>query len=147
MPVEGAPERLSIVVYDGHYDKVHYALAMASSAAAINTRVSLFFTMDACRALARPGPDGTPAWRGLPVSQGSGTGGEMDDGFRARKIGTFEELLEACLAFDVTFMVCDMGLRARDMTLDDLREDVPVTPGGLVTFFTTAARDGAVVFI
>ena len=41
---------LSMVVYDGHFDKIHYALAMASSAAAIDTSVTLFFTMDAARA-------------------------------------------------------------------------------------------------
>ena len=40
-------QSLSIVVYDGHFDKIHYALAMASSAAAIDTNVTLFFTMDA----------------------------------------------------------------------------------------------------
>ena len=30
----GPPDKLSIVVFSGHYDKVHYALVMASAAAA-----------------------------------------------------------------------------------------------------------------
>ena len=133
--------QLSIVIYDGHYDKIHYALAMASSAAAIDQSVTLFFTMDACRALMKSG------WRELPVSQGSGNGGTMDDDFAAQKIATFDELLSACMEFDVTIMVCEMGLKARGLSADTLRDDIPVTSGGLVTFLSNASASGSVVFI
>ena len=34
-PDSPSPEKLSIVVYAGHYDKVHYALVMAAAAAAM----------------------------------------------------------------------------------------------------------------
>jgi peroxiredoxin family protein len=140
--------QLSIVVYDGHYDKIHYALAMASAAAAIDTPVTLFFTMDAARSIMKPDDiDGEAAWRGLAVSQGNGNGGAMDDGFAADKIGTFEELLSACMDFGVTFMVCDMGLKARGLSANNLRDDIPVTSGGLVTFLSNANADGSVVFI
>ena len=71
----------------------------------------------------------------------------MDDGFRARNIGTFEDLLAACVEMGVAFMVCEMGMLARDLSASKLRTDVPVTPGGLVTFLSTAHKDGSVVFI
>ncbi len=138
--------QLSIVVYDGHFDKIHYALAMASSAAAIDASVTLFFTMDATMALMR-GDDGQPGWRSLPVSQGYGNGGNMDDDFAAQKIGTFEELLSACLEMGVVIMVCEMGLKARGLSAAALREDIPVTSGGLVTFLSKTTADGSVVFI
>ena len=39
------PEKLSIVVFSGDFDKIHYALVMASAAAAIDIPATLFFTM------------------------------------------------------------------------------------------------------
>lgn len=140
-------ERLSVVVYDGHFDKVHYALAMASSAAALDMPVTLFFTMDACRALMIAPDNGQPAWRAMPLSESGGTGGEMDDRFQAQKIAPFEELLTACMELGVTFMVCEMGLKARGLSAADLRQDIPVEPGGLVTFLSDATKDGSIVFI
>ncbi len=140
-------ERLSVVVYDGHFDKAHYALAMASSAAALEMPVTLFFTMNACRALMVSPDDGQPLWRSMPLSESGDCGGDMDDRFRAQKIATFEELLTACMELGVTFMVCEMGLKARNLAADDLRTDVPVKPGGLVTFLSNASKGGSIVFI
>lgn len=138
---------LSIILYDGHFDRIHYALAMASSAAAIDVAVTLFFTMDAANALVML-PDGTMAWRTLPVSQGAHrNGGDMDDAFAAQNIGTFEDLLSACVEMGVTVMVCEMGLKARDLSAETLRRDIPVTPGGLVTLLSGVSKSGSVVFI
>lgn len=136
---------LNIVVYDGHYDKVHYALAMAAAAAAIDRPVCLFFTMDACRALMRE-EDGSPSWPALPTTTGE-TGAVMDACFQSEKIGAFEELLEACVDMDVSIMVCEMGLKARALDAGHLRDDVAVKPGGLVTFLSGPAQDGQLVFI
>jgi len=132
---------LSVVVYDGHFDKVHYALAMAASAAAIDRPASLFFTMDACRALMLD-----PAWRALPATTGE-SGGAMNDRFAAEKIATFEELLSSCAELGVTIMVCEMGLKARGLDAGSLRRDIEVAPGGLVTFLTGPAKDGQLVFV
>ena len=142
-------ERLSVVVYDGHFDKVHYALAMASSAAALDMPVTLFFTMDACVALMMSADGNQPGWHALPVSNtGDGaTGIDRDSQFQTQKIATFEDLLAACVELDVTFMVCEMGLKARHLSAEDLRTDIPVEPGGLVTFLSNATKDGSIVFI
>ena len=51
MNADTHPDKLSIVVYSGKFDEVHYALVMASAAAAVGRPVTLFFTMDACIAL------------------------------------------------------------------------------------------------
>ncbi len=140
------PDKLSIAVFSGEFERVHYALVLASGAAAIDTPVTLFFTMGACRALA--GHDG---WRSLPVGGDSGLkegdGGAADDAFGDKRVGTFEELLSACIEMKVRFLVCEMGLRALDMTTDDLRDDVPFEICGVVTFLNDASGDGGMLFI
>jgi peroxiredoxin family protein len=146
-PDKLSPDRLSIVVFSGDFDRIHYALVMAAAAVASNTPVTLFFTMWAGRALEGPLPDGSPAWSRLPVSGGTLTAAAMDEQFKARGVAHFEELLEACVALGVVFMVCEMGLKALGMDPDRLRPDIPVTKGGVVTFLADASKDGAMVFV
>ncbi|MCR4378086.1 MAG: DsrE/DsrF/DrsH-like family protein [Rhodospirillales bacterium] len=141
------PDKLSIVVFSGTFDKVHYALVMASAAAAISTPVTLFFTMDAARAFLKPHEGGAPAWHALPTGSGVYTGGEMDAVFFAKGTATFEVLLSACVELGVTFMVCEMGLKAFDIQHDDLRKDVPIALGGVVTFLNDASDRGAMYFV
>lgn len=145
-PRAASPDKLSIVVFSGDFERIHYALVMASGAAAIGKKATLFFTMEACRALARPGSDGLPAWRSLPAAGGM-RGGDADDGFAARRVATFEELLAACVELGVRFLVCEMGLRAIGLAREDLRDDVPVEEGGVVTFLGDASADGAMLFV
>lgn len=138
-------DKLSIVVYDGHYDKVHYALVMAAAAAAVGRPVTLFFTMGACHALKQA--DDAPAWRAMPISDKAGTGGDRDDEFGTMKVATFEELLQSCILFGVTFMICEMGLRAEGLDGHPLRDDIPLQEGGVVTFLNDTSKDGTVIFI
>ncbi len=140
------PDKLSIIVYSGDYGRVHYALAMASAAAAINRPVTLFFTMGAIRALTKPAKGG---WGALPVTDdtGHGTGASQDAAMAEKGLASFEELLAACVTFKVTIMVCEMGLRAVDLTMMDLREDVPYREGGIVTFLADASATGATLFV
>lgn len=139
----GRPWRLSVVVYSEAADKVHYALAMASAAAAINIPATLFFTMGATRALV--GDSGTPGWAAMTAGDGR-RGAELDDDYRARGVAAFEELIEACSALGVRLMVCEMGLRATGLAHEDLRDDLDIAEGGLVTFFSDAG-DGPITFL
>ena len=127
--------RLSIVVYSGEFGRVHYALMMAAAAAAVDRPVTLFFTMGATQALRRP--DG---WVNL-------SGAEWDEHLKERNIADFETLLESCAAMDVTFMVCEAGLKAEDMSDDDLRDDVAIEVSGLVTFFGQTETNGQTLFV
>lgn len=125
---------LSIVVFDGRFDRVHYALVLASAAAATNRRATLFFTGPALRALL---PEG---WRRL---DGDAEGQEA--GFAARRVATFVELLEACQALGVRFIACEMGLRALGLAAADLA--VPAEIAGVVTLLAESPRDGQMLFI
>lgn len=135
------PDKLSIVVFSGGFERVHYALATAAAAAATDRPTTLFFTMEACRALAKPLADGKPGWTALPGAM------DRDAEFSRRGVATFNELFDACIALDVTIMVCEMGLRAMAMTSDDLRHDFEHVQGGIVTFLNDASSDGAMLFI
>lgn len=135
------PDHLSIVVFSGDFDKIHYALVMAAAAIASNTPVTLFFTMWAGRAL-----EAERGWTRLKCSDGQ-PAAVLDAQFKARNVADFETLLEACVALGVTFMVCEMGLKALGMDPDALRADVPVAKGGVVTFLADASKDGAMVFV
>ncbi|MEM7119810.1 MAG: DsrE family protein [Pseudomonadota bacterium] len=127
--------RLSIVVHAGAFDRVHYALMMAAAAAAVDRPVTLFFTMGATQALRRP--DG---WVNL-------SGAEWDDHLKERNIADFETLLLSCAAMDVGFMVCEAGLKAEDMSAEDLRDDIAIEVSGLVTFFGQTEAEGQTLFV
>ena len=139
-PGGGPPTKLSVVVFSGDYGRVHYALAMAASAAAINRPVTLFFTMEGLRALLPRAEDGTPGWAAL-----EGAGRDAD--FARNSLATFEELLGACAGFGVTIMVCEMGLKAEGLEAGDLRQDIKVASGGIVTFLNDASRTGALLVL
>ena len=133
------PGKLSLVVFSGDYARAHYALAAAAAAAAIGRPATLFFTMQAARALAAPDDEGG-GWRALP-------GAEADAELRARGVAGFEELLESCAGLGVRFLVCEMGLRAIGMAPEALRGDVGATVAGLVTFLNDAEAGGAMLFV
>ena len=145
------PGKLSLVVYSGDFDKVHYALSMAAAAAAIGMPATLFFTMGACRALLPPGPTGVPAWHDMPVREeavgGAEDGAARDGAYRERGVAGFEELMESCAELGVRFIVCEMGLRVMDIERQGLRSDIPIEAAGIVTFLNDASADGAVVFV
>jgi peroxiredoxin family protein len=166
------PRKLSLVVYSGAFSRVHYALVLASAAAAVGTPATLFFTMDAARFLQKPRADGTPGWRsvpavgpgispafspaaaaiaeaarGAPAGEDATSAGAVDDVYAGRGVATFEELLLACAALGVTFMVCEMGLRVIGLEASALRADLRIAEGGVVSFLADASEHGAMLFI
>ena len=135
-----APDKLSIVVFSGDFERVHYAFSMAAASAAVDRPATLFFTMEAIRALAKPTADGAPGWTAVP-------GAARDAEFAARGVATMEVLIEACAALDVNFLICEMGLRAAGLAMADLRDDLDYAEGGIVTFLNDTSASGASFFI
>jgi uncharacterized protein len=131
-------ERLSVLLLSGCFDRAHYALSIASTAAALERPATLFVTLAATRALLAEDDQGRPGWAALPLSAELAEaevsdGASLDARNRARGVAGFEELLQACTALGVEFMVCEMGLRALDLQPQALRDDVPIRAGGLAT--------------
>ena len=147
------PERLSVLLLSGSFERAHYALSMASTAAALERPATLFVTLAATRALLADDGQGRPGWASLPVSPDLADaeaaakvadGAGLDARNRARGVAGFEELLQACTALGVEIMVCEMGLRALDLSAPALRGDVPIREGGLATLL---GRGGQVVVL
>ena len=142
------PDKLSIIVFSGAFEKVHYALASAAAAGAIDMPVTLFFTMDATRALAETGANGQPGWHVLGVErEGMSDAATLYATNTERGVAGFEELLEACASLGVRFMVCEMGLAAIALEREALRDDIDIEIGGLVTFLNDASATGSTLFI
>lgn len=124
---------LGLVVLSGAWAHAHYALMMASAAAAVDRPVTVFATMDGVPLLLdREG------WRGL-------AGADGDHELKRRNVADTETLFEACCALGVTFMVCEAGLRARATEPDRLRRDPAVEVTGLVTFYQAVGSGQIVV--
>ena len=110
---------LSVILRSGDYERAHYALALASAALAVNKPAVLFFTMGGIRALMGP-PPAIDDW-------------ERDGQNKARGVGDFETLLQACVELGARFIVCEMGLRSLGFEAQSLRADIPFTIAGIVT--------------
>ena len=146
----GSPDRdrLSLIVFSGDYDRVHYAFVMASAAMATNRPVTMFFTMGAIKALLAPRADSSPGWTALAPADNGESAVDREAAHAKAGIATLKELILACVEFDVTMRVCDMGLIAEGLSRRDIRADIDVTEGGMVSFLAEAEKDGArIVFI
>lgn len=142
MPESNPPKKLSIVVASGTFEKVHYALVMATGAAAIGIPVTLFFTMGACSAIMAD--DG---WRKLPSEKPDMTASDRDDQFKERGVATMDELIESAQELGIGFMVCEMGLRAEGLENHAMRDGFEITRTGVVTFINDADADGAIIYV
>lgn len=142
MPENNPPKKLSIVLASGTFEKVHYALVMATGAAAIGIPVTLFFTMGACPAIMAD--DG---WRNLPSEKSDMTATTRDDDFASRGVATMNELIESAAELGVTFMVCEMGLRAEGLEDHPIRDGIDIERSGVVTFVNDASADGSIIYV
>ena len=137
-------ESLSIAVHAGEFDRVHYALVMASAAAATDRRVTLFFTGHAVAAVVGAGKGLTAGWHALEARPEDAV--TRDAALRTRGVAGFEELLTACHELGVRLIACEMALRAAGIDAAALRGDLKLEVAGVVTFLNAAAG-GAIVFV
>ena len=138
---------LSLVVFSGGFDRVHYALAMAAAALATGAPVSLLFTGRALPALVESGEAERPGWHALDAADDGSAPAVRDGVLAGRGVAGFEELLTACAALGATVIVCEMGLRALGLPAGvRLRADIPHRVGGIVTFLG-AAGAGGILFV
>ena len=145
------PRALSVVVFSGAFAKIHYALVMAATMAALGRPAILFFTMDALDALRGPAGEDAP-WRALPASEtgaieGCTTGGALDNLFAQRGTATFEDLLASAAEIGVRFMACEMGLKAKALSREALRADLAVEVTGMATLLNATPEGAPLVFV
>ena len=89
-------ESLGILLLSGDHERAHYALVLATGAAALGRSVILFATNRGCHALRAD-------WSGLEDAG-------RDEAVRAAGVAGFETLREAAVELGVRLMVCESGL-------------------------------------
>ncbi len=132
----------SVILYSADFDRIHYGLMAATAAACLDRPVMVFITMGACRAFTLNKEGQCTGWQMLGLSSGAAPNIHspiaLNNYFRENHIATFEELLEAAQALSIRFMVCETGLRAEKLRLEELGGDLHFLPGGMVTFLKQA---------
>ncbi|MCC7427684.1 MAG: DsrE family protein [Alphaproteobacteria bacterium] len=128
------PEPLGIVLLSGEYERAHYALLMATAAAATGRRTILFATNGGIRAFLKPRADGAPGWTTLAHPDGAA---KRDAELRARGVAGFAELRQSAAELYVQLIVCETGLLAMGLTADDLDPALPGEISGVVRFLET----------
>ena len=144
MTERAASGALAIAVHAGEFDRVHYALVLASAGAASDRRVTLFFTGHAIAAVASGGKGLAIGWHALEARPEDAL--TRDAALRARRVAGFEELLAACRDLGVRLIVCEMALRAAGLDAAALRGDLALEHAGVVTFLNQGTG-GALLFV
>ena len=122
------PETLGILLISGTHERAHYAFVMATGAAAIGRKVTLFATNDGCRALLRD-------WSSLAASA-------EDAAVRARGVAGLEELRAASVELGARLLACDSGLAFAAIDRAGLMEEVEIAG---VPSFLAAVGSGTVI--
>ena len=120
---------LGVLLLSGGHERAHYALVLATGAAALGRAVVLFATNAGCRLFLDPPPL---------------TADPREAVLAERGVATLSALLEAATELGIRRIACEAGLRAEAL------EGMPLAPGvevaGVVTFLT-AVGAGQVVSV
>ena len=153
------PERVTLVVLSGDMDRVMAALIIATGAASMGMRVTMFFTFWGLNALRRPGSSSRASdWlrrmfgvlnKGgadrLPLSRfhfwGLGTR-MMKRVMQQHRMPDVPELMEVAKDLGVTFIACTTTLGLMGITKDTLVDGVDQLAG--VSTYLAEAKDAQV---
>jgi peroxiredoxin family protein len=111
-------DRLGVLLLSGAHDRAHYAFVLASGAAALGRKVTVFATNGGCHALLRD-------WSGLRDAG-------RDAVIEGRGVAGLETLRDACVEMGVRLIACEAGLRGEAIDPAGLLPDVEVA--GIATF-------------
>jgi peroxiredoxin family protein len=108
---------LGVLLLSGGHERAHYALVLATGAAAVGRQVMIFATNAGCRLF--------DAARPLE-------GDAREARLAARGVAGIGPLLAVAADLDIRRIACEAGLRAEDMAAEALLPGVEVA--GVVTF-------------
>ncbi|HET6307980.1 MAG TPA: DsrE/DsrF/DrsH-like family protein [Rhodopila sp.] len=127
MPSDGV---LGVLLLSGSHDRAHYALVVASAAAALGRTVVMFATNQGCHVFCRD-------WSGLADAG-------RDAVIQDRGVAGLETLRTACLEMEVRMIACEAGLHAEALDASLLLPEVEVA--GVATFLS-AVGTGQIITI
>jgi peroxiredoxin family protein len=118
-------QRFTVGLCTDAFERVHYALVLAVTAAAVDRSTSVFFAGGSVRALT--GSAAEPGWQAL-------AGAEADTGLTARGLADMETLIESASALGVKLLACELALAAADITPADIRADLTIEIKSALSF-------------
>ena len=130
---------LTLVVQTRAFDRIHYALMLAVSNAAIGGPTTLFFGIEGVEALRAEG------LAGLTTAAGE-TGEAFTGRLQAAGAATPDDLFEALVELEAGLFACDTGLVVAGLKPGDIRSDLGVQVTGL-TDILARAEGGRIVYV
>ncbi len=115
---------MTLVMMSGEADRIHMALMMGATAAAVGRPVTFFFSKSAIRFLQAEG------WAALTSANGQ-TGLEMDAALIAKGVADSGVLLDGLAALDARFVACETALREHEIDVVTLVTRPAVEISGL----------------
>jgi peroxiredoxin family protein len=162
-PAAGQEDRLSLIVFSGSLDRLIAAFVLATGAAAMGMRVSMFFTFWGTSALRRDAvhvkksllermfgwmlPKGV---KKLPLSQmNMGGGGPMMIRYVMKKKGvaSVEEMMALASELGVEVNICTMSMDLLGMKEGEMLEYPGLAYCGVAKFLETAAPGKITMFV
>lgn len=127
-PAPPSSPPLGVLLISGGHERAHYALVLATGAAAIGREVTLFATNAGCRLFLQ----------GTPLAEDP-----REAELAARGVAGIGELLPAAVELGVRRIACEAGLKAEG--IDPARLAEGVEPAGVVTFLGAVGPGGQIV--
>lgn len=123
---------MTLVMMASEAERIHMALMMGATAAAVGRPVTFFFSKSAIGFLQ------TDGWTKLAASGGQ-TGPEMDSVLMAKGIADSTVLLDGLAALDARFVACETALREHDIDASTLVTRPAVEISGLADILEKGA--------
>lgn len=161
---KGAKDQLTMVVFSGDLDKILAAMIISVGAAAMDTKVKLFFTFWATAALRDPKknvqgktfmgkmfgmmlPKGTPKLK-LSKMHMMGMGSSMIKGLmKKNNVASLEEMFKTAGELGVEINVCEMSMNLMGMKREEFIDYPHMTVCGVATFLADASESKMQLFI
>ena len=158
--MDGQPKRMAIIASKGALDMAYPPLILASTAAALDYEVQVFFTFYGLTLLRKDlsgvkiSPLANPAMPmplPMPVMVAALPGMEsmatmmMKQKLKKHGVASLEELRTACLEAGVTFIACQMTLDLFEFDKSEFIDGIDY--GGAATFLGFAGKSDITLFI
>jgi len=158
----GQEDKLSLIVFSGSLDRLIAAFVLATGAAAMGMKVSMFFTFWATAALRKDAkvkktllermfgwmlPKGV---KKLPLSQMNMAGGGplmIRHIMKKKGVSSVEEMIDLCAEFSVELNVCTMSMDLLGMKPEELIDYPNRSFCGVAKFLETAAPGKLTLFL
>ncbi|TWT77740.1 hypothetical protein Pla123a_15360 [Posidoniimonas polymericola] len=158
------PNRMNLLVFEAHRDRLLAAFVMATGAAACGMEVSMFFTFWGTAALKKGGPqfgkksivERAFGWM-LPGSAGATKLSKMDmcgigralmsREMKRKNIADLGELIQTAAELGVKIRVCEMSMQLMGIRREELIDYPNIEFCGVASFVDEAAAANTTLFI